>query len=234
MATKQKKNQLEQYLKKTHSEINDKAVSSLKGITTETDIVAIDEDLKPILVVLSSDILNNSHQTAIDNAALLKLSVLGIKAYNAGQIQFPQNMDIGSLPTVLQSVATLVPSLTGCVGSLIECMGKNIKQQTNDTIFQYGLAAHIGASNSPKSITLQEIGIQIGNLDNNINKEASYQKFKELVKSLPNNKYRKRLIELADKLYKEGKEERTVNKETIKKEDKEDSKTEVKFNVSKE
>ena len=230
---KEKKNQLEQYLKKTHSEINQKAVSLLKGITTETDIVAIDEDIKPILVVISSDIIGGSHQTAIDNAALLKLSVLGIKAYNAGQIQFPQNIDINSLPGVLQNIASLIPSLTGCVGSLIECMGKNMKQQTNDTIFQYGLAAHIGTSNSPKSTALQEIGIQIGNLDNNINKEASYQKFKELIKSLPNNKYRKRLVELAEKLYNEINAEKPASiKED--KEDKKNNKTEVKFNVDKD
>lgn len=203
---KQKKNQLEVYTDKVFSEINKKAIASLKGITTETDIISIDNDIKPILVVLSSDIIGNPHQAAIDNAALLKISVLGIKAYNTGQVQLPGNMDLNSLPNILQNIASLLPSLTGCIGSFVECFGKNMKQQTNDTVFQYGLAMHIGASNSPKQQTMQEIGVQIGNIDNNIDKEASYHTFNELVKSLPNNKYKKRLVELVNKLYKEEKE----------------------------
>lgn len=217
---KPKKTKLESYLDNINNEINERAIKLAKPITEETDIIKIDNDIKPLLLVISSDVLGEEHGKAVENAAIYKIVVLGIKAYNTGQIQFPQNIDINSLPGVLQNVASLLPSLTGCVGSLIECMGKNMKQQTNDTIFQYGLAAHIGASNSPKSPIMQELGISMGNLDNNINKEVSYQKFKELVKSLPNNKYRKRLIELAEKLYKEGRTEKPeTNKQGQKKED---------------
>lgn len=196
----QKKNLLEEYITKTNAEINEKAISSLKPIYKDADILTIDDNIKPLLLVLSSDITGGNHNQAIEQAAILKVSLLSISAIQIGESPKPAIPDINSILPMIQGTLTMLPSIVNCTGSLIECIGKNITQGRDDTLFQYGLAMNTGAriGNMDKAHTLQEIGVCVGCIDMDRDKQTQYQKFSSLVKTLPRNKFTKRLKELVD------------------------------------
>ncbi len=238
-----KKIQLDVYLQKTQSEINEKATSLILPITKETDIIKISEDIKPVVLVIFCDMFDGEHKKAIEGAALYKLSVLGIQAYENKLMAEMSPIDLNNIVGISQNILSLLPILSTGFSSILSCMGDKIKNDNNDMILQYGLAAHLGANiaNASNKDNVREIGIIIGKISEKVNPEASYKQFKELIKQLPKNQYKKILEGLVNKIRKEEEvEEETTKKISTKKDYKEnknnDSKTEteVKFNITKD
>lgn len=199
-----KKNLLQKYISRTHNEINLSASKTLKPIYKDTDVLSIDDGIQPILIVLANDILNGEHQKAVDTAASYKISALAMKSIQCGEVGVGIP-DIGALLPVLQGLMSSIPLITSAAGSFMECIGKNINVQCDERVFPYGLAMNIGAnlSNTSHASTLQSIGICIGNILHDINKEDNYKNFAFLVKTLPPNRFRKRLSEYVKSIYDE-------------------------------
>lgn len=202
--TKNKKSLILEYILKTHNEINLSASKTLKPIYKDTDVLTIDDGIQPVLIVLANDILNGEHQKAVDTAASYKLSALAMKSIQCGEVGVGIP-DIGALLPVIQGLMSSIPLITSAAGSFMECIGKNINVQCDERVFPYGLAMNIGANlaNTQKASILQSIGICIGNIIYNINTEKNYKNSALLVKTLPSNKYRKRLSEYIKSIYEE-------------------------------
>lgn len=228
-----KKSLLQQYIDTTQTEITDRAINNLKSLYKDADILRIDTDIKPILLVLSSDIFNGNHNTSIDNAAMLKIALLTVKSIQEGETPEPQLPDIQNIIPSIQGAIFAIPNFVMCFGSVVECIGKNISRQDDPLISQYGTAMHMGVSslNNPKASVMYDIGICIGNtIHNETSKKTYYEKATSLVKTLPKNRYSKRLKELVDDIYHS---EDPPLKETPKLTEKQ-KENEVKFNTGDE
>ena len=77
---------LEKYIKRTNREINVLTKKQIKKLdsTIDTTIIDIDDDIKPLLLVLSSDLYSGNHDTALNNAATIKIFLLVRKAAESG------------------------------------------------------------------------------------------------------------------------------------------------------
>lgn len=213
--SKPKKTELEKYLNKTHEEINNRAITSAKNLskTIDLNILTLDDSIKPILTVLCSDCLEGNHDNAINNAALLKTTLLGIDSLQAGLPSQIPAFDLNSLSSLVQNISPILNMAFMNIGSILECCGKNIINPSSDTVFQYGYACKVGSAGHIKSDTCQEIGICIGKILHEQNKESQYNKAIDLVKTLHNNRHRKRFIELITKTYNEALQEESSQKE---------------------
>lgn len=198
----QKKNLLEDYITKTHKEINDSAIKTLKPLNKDADIITIDDNIQPVLMVLSSDILSGSHDTIVGMAASYKITGLTTKSIQCGEVPKANIFDIGTIIPLVQSVMSSMPLINSAIGSYIECLGKNMVMQCNEISFNYGVAMNIGANfaNPTKAPVLRNIGILIGNISQNIDVDENHKQFLSLVKTLPNNKYTKRLKEYVESI----------------------------------
>lgn len=214
---KESKPQVDEYIAKTHSEINNKLVSTFNGVIPEISVITIDDDIKPVLLVLSNDVCGGNHEQGVDNAVIFKCCNFAVKAMREGSISPTSGFDLTGMIGIMHHAILMMPSVANTIGSFMECFGKNIKQGSEDTIFQYGLAMFTGANltSSDKSPQLQLIGISIGKIIEGTNKKENQVLVKPLVKNLPNNKYRKRLEELVDKLCIEAPSEEAVVPDTL-------------------
>lgn len=220
-----KKSLLDEYLLKTQKEINESAIKTLKPINENADLISIDDTIHSTLLVLSADLLGGNHETAVGVAASYKITGITTKSIQCGEIPPINILDIGKAIPIVQNLFASIPLINSAIGSYIECIGKNMSAQCNETSFNYGVAMNIGANlvNSQKSPILRNIGINIGNIIQNIDKEENYKNTNELIKQLPNNKYRKRLSEYVKIIYTE---KNTIDKtkSSLKKEEKETTK----------
>jgi len=198
-----KKNQLQEYIFHVQKEINDNAIKTLKPLYTDADIISIDDNIHPVLMVMASDILGGNHNTIIGMAASYKITGITVKSMQCGETPPINIMDIGKTIPIVQGLFASIPLINSAVGSYIECIGKNMNAQCNESSFNYGVAMNIGANfaNSSKASTLRIIGINIGNIMQCIDKEENYKTVNELIRQLPNNKYRKRLSEYVKSIY---------------------------------
>jgi len=192
-----KRTLLDEYISKTHKEINENASKTLKSFSKDGDMISIDDSIHSVLIVWANDILNGNHETAVGMAASYKIAGITTKSVQCGEIPPLNFMDIGKAIPIAQSLFASLPLINSAIGSYIECIGKNMNAQCNESSFNYGVAMNIGANfaNSSKASTLRIIGINIGNILQNIDIDDNYKQFLLSVKTLPNNKYTKRLKE---------------------------------------
>jgi len=192
-----KKTQLEIYLEKTHSEINNRAIETLKSLYKDADMISIDDSIHPVLIILANDILSGNHDTAVGMAVSYKIAGIATKSIQCGETPTINIFDIGKALPLIQNIFSALPLINSAVGSYIECIGKNMNAQCNEISFNYGVAMNIGANNinTTKSPTLRSIGINIGNIIQCIDVDDNYKQFLLSVKTLPNNRYTKRLKE---------------------------------------
>ena len=198
-----KRTLLDEYISKTHKEINENASKTLKSFSKDGDMISIDDSIHSVLIVWANDILNGNHETAVGMAASYKIAGITTKSVQCGEIPPLNFMDIGKAIPIAQSLFASLPLINSAIGSYIECIGKNMNAQCNESSFNYGVAMNIGANfaNSSKASTLRIIGINIGNIMQCIDKEENYKTVNELIRQLPNNKYRKRLSEYVKSIY---------------------------------
>lgn len=208
--TKKKKNLLQEYIESTNSEINERILSSVsKLLPTDKDnielIASVDNDIKPLLVVLISDTLNGNHEKAINNAALYKCKSLFGKGIESGAMQpgIPNIniFDVNSITHVIQNIPSILDLMNTSIGSLVECYGRNMNQGYPQEVLEYSIACTTGANCSNNTIDVRDLGICIGKLYTGKKNEDEYNKFLKLIKKLPNNKHRKRLQELVKSVY---------------------------------
>ena len=192
-----KKNQLQEYIYHVQKEINDNATKTLKPLYTDADMISIDDNIHPVLMVMASDILGGNHDTIIGMAASYKITGITVKSMQCGETPPINIMDIGKTIPIVQGLFASIPLINSAVGSYIECIGKNMNAQCNEISFNYGVAMNIGSNfaNPGKSSVLRSIGINIGNITQCIDIDDNYKQFLLSVKTLPNNKYTKRLKE---------------------------------------
>jgi len=192
-----KRTLLDEYISKTHKEINENASKTLKSFSKDGDMISIDDSIHSVLIVWANDILNGNHETAVGMAASYKIAGITTKSVQCGEIPPLNFMDIGKAIPIAQSLFASLPLINSAIGSYIECIGKNMNAQCNESSFNYGVAMNIGANfaNSSKASTLRIIGINIGNILQNIDVDDNYKQFLLSVKTLPNNRYTKRLKE---------------------------------------
>lgn len=192
-----KKNQLQEYIYHVQKEINDNATKTLKPLYTDADMISIDDNIHPVLMVMASDILGGNHDTIIGMAASYKITGITVKSMQCGETPPINIMDIGKTIPIVQGLFASIPLINSAVGSYIECIGKNMNAQCNEISFNYGVAMNIGSNfaNPDKSSVLRSIGINIGNIIQCIDVDDNYKQFLLSVKTLPNNRYTKRLKE---------------------------------------
>ena len=192
-----KKNQLQEYIFHVQKEINDNATKTLKPLYTDADMISIDDNIHPVLMVMASDILSGNHDTIIGMAASYKITGITVKSMQCGETPPINIMDIGKTIPIVQGLFASIPLINSAVGSYIECIGKNMNAQCNEISFNYGVAMNIGSNfaNPGKSSVLRSIGINIGNITQCIDIDDNYKQFLLSVKTLPNNRYTKRLKE---------------------------------------
>lgn len=197
---------LDRYLSETNQEINIRASNIITKITPEFDInvLSIDNDIRPFLVVLSSDLLNNDKELAYNNAAIMKTIILGLKATQEN-ISIPSSLPVPDMFTLIASLGPGITSLAGITSSTIECTLKNLTRGDESNIFQYGLCLHIGSAGNINNGLMYDIGILIGNIQTNKYPDDNYTKLKELLKKLPDNKYKKLFYEYTEHIYNETK-----------------------------
>lgn len=197
-----KKTQLEIYLEKTHDEINNRAIETLKSLYKDGDMISIDDSIHPVLLLLSNQILGGNHETAVGMAASYKIAGLTTKSIQCGEIPAINIFDIGKALPLIQNIFSSLPLINSAVGSYIECIGKNMNAQCNEVSFNYGVAMNIGANciNTTKAPTLRSIGINIGNIIQCIDIDENHKQFLTSVKTLPQNKFTKRLKEYVESI----------------------------------
>lgn len=201
-STKQKKDLLSEYIIKTSKEINENATTTLKPFNKDADLISIDDSLHSILLVLSIDILGGNHETAVGMAASYKITGIASKSVQCGELPQANIFDIGKLLPLAQNIFSSLPLINSAVGSYIECIGKNMNAQCNDVSFGYGVAMNIGGNygNPKHAPTLRSIGINIGNIIQCIDVDENYKQFITSVKTLPQNRYTKRLKEYVESI----------------------------------
>lgn len=198
----QKKNLLSEYIFKTQKEINDNAIKTLKPLYDNADMISIDDSIHSVLLILAGDILSGNHETLVGIASSYKITGITVKSMQCGETPPINIFDIGKVIPIVQGLFASMPLINSAVGSYIECIGKNMNAQCNEISFNYGVAMNIGANyaSPQKSSTLRSIGINIGNIIQCIDIEDNYKQFLILVKTLPNNKYTKRLKEYVESI----------------------------------
>ncbi len=227
--TKPKKDLLSEYIIKVQKEINENATTTLKPFNKDADLISVDDSLHSVLLVLSIDLLGGNHETAIGMAASYKITGIATKSIQCGELPQANIFDIGKLLPLAQNVFSALPLINSAIGSYIECIGKNMNAQCNEVSFGYGVAMNIGANyvNPAKAPTLRQIGINIGNIIQCIDIDDNYKQFLSSVKTLPQNKFTKRLKEYVESILPKKTTTTTIpkGKSSLKKEESKDSDT---------
>jgi len=200
-SSRKKKSQLDTYLTKTHNEINNCAEDIVCKVVPELEpsVVRIDDDIRPVLTVLFSDIFGGSHETGVTSAGTVKCIMLAMKASQEGCL--PEPIPVPDIMSVLPALGTAFNTAIATMSSLTECLGKNISRCDDADVFQYGWCSHLGCVGHLMSGIAYDIGICIGNICNDKQPDRNYKTASELIKKLPNSRYKKRLIELINRLY---------------------------------
>lgn len=212
MTTNTKKTDLlNKYVKRTNREINVLAKKQIEKLDSsiDTTIIDIDDDVKPLLLVLSSDLYSGNHDTALNNAATIKIFLLLRKAAESGLLDTQDDIKIKNPQESFKFLSNILSQGAVLTSSYLECMGKNMIRGDEPDVFECGLAVHMGinVANPRLSAIGYDIGALIGKIITLEDIDGSEETLSELLKQTPKNKYKKRLNDLIAKLTKEARDE---------------------------